>query len=172
MVKISRVVLSTALLAVASCPVLSYPSQSDTSLKPSGVSQPIKDQYVVVFKETVDRPELEAESVGRAAKGELHFTYNTAIHSGVISGLNFAAKSKLRPPVANMSLSGSVPSLLDTAVRNALIADVTVVGAAGNSKVDSCATSPAREPSAITVAATTSTDDRASYSNFGTCKKL
>src|SRR6185369_1900248 len=38
-----------------------------------------------------------------------------------------------------------------------------------NSSADACNYSPSSEPSALTVGATTSTDSRASYSNFGTC---
>ena len=41
--------------------------------------------------------------------------------------------------------------------------------AAGNSNADACNSSPARAVNAITVGATTSTDARASYSNFGSC---
>ena len=309
--KVIGLIITVLLAAVGAGPATSQSSQSDAPIKPSGISQPIKDRYIVIFKDTVDRPELEAESIVRVAKGELHFTYTTAIrgfaatlperavralmqnpkissveqdstifvessqsgvvwgldridqrdlplnglfnypdalprvhafvidtgilsshvefggrvgsgytairdkygtsdchghgthvagtiggrtfgvsktvmlipvrvlncrgsgqNSGVIAGLDFVAKSKLRPAVANMSLGGSVSSSLDTAVRNAVSAGVTIVVAAGNSNIDACTTSPARESSAITVAATTSTDYRASYSNFGTCVDL
>ena len=44
-----------------------------------------------------------------------------------------------------------------------------MVVAAGNSNADACNYSPASEPSAITVGATTSSDARASYSNYGSC---
>lgn len=44
-----------------------------------------------------------------------------------------------------------------------------MVVAAGNETTDACSKSPASAPAAITVAATTSTDARASYSNYGTC---
>ncbi|MCA1614082.1 MAG: S8 family serine peptidase, partial [Acidobacteria bacterium] len=46
---------------------------------------------------------------------------------------------------------------------------VTYAVAAGNENADACNTSPARVSGAITVGATTSTDARASYSNYGTC---
>ncbi len=49
---------------------------------------------------------------------------------------------------------------------------ITVVAAAGNSNTDACGISPARAPSALTVAASTITDSRAAYSNFGTCVDL
>lgn len=74
------------------------------------------------------------------------------------------------PAVANFSLgySGIVSSVDDAMAR--LVADgVTVVIAAGNSNVDACGVTPARTPSAVTVGATTSTDARSSFSNFGSC---
>lgn len=71
--------------------------------------------------------------------------------------------------VANMSLGGGASSSLDTAVNNAVSAGVVMAVAAGNSNADACTASPARAASALTVGATTSTDARASYSNFGSC---
>jgi len=54
-----------------------------------------------------------------------------------------------------------------------LIADgVTVVVASGNTKTDSCLTSPGRVAGALTVNAITPTDARASFSNFGACSDL
>lgn len=90
-------------------------------------------------------------------------------YSGVIAGIDWVAGSGLRPAVANMSLGGSYSSTLNAAVAGAVAKGVTMVIAAGNSNVDACTTSPAGEPSAITVGATTSADQRASYSNFGAC---
>ena len=90
--------------------------------------------------------------------------------SGVIAGVNWVAASSLRPAVANMSLGMSaVSTAVNAAVAGAVGKGVTMVVAAGNSKVDACTTSPASEPSAITVGATDSNDVRASYSNFGKC---
>jgi subtilisin family serine protease len=90
-------------------------------------------------------------------------------NSGVIAGVDWVAAQSHRPAVANMSLGGGVSTALDNAVANAVSAGITFVVAAGNSNVDACTASPARTPSAITVGATTNTDARASYSNFGTC---
>lgn len=90
--------------------------------------------------------------------------------SGVIAGINWVAASPLRPAVANMSLGMSaISTAVNSAVAGAVGKGVTMVVAAGNSNVDACTTSPASEPSAITVGATENTDVRASYSNFGTC---
>jgi subtilisin family serine protease len=58
---------------------------------------------------------------------------------------------------------------VNSAVARAVAKGVTVVVAAGNDNANACNYSPAREPSAITVGATTSGDTRASYSNFGSC---
>jgi subtilisin family serine protease len=92
--------------------------------------------------------------------------------SGVIAGIDWVANSTLRPAVANMSLGGGASTSVDAAVAGAVSKGVTMVVAAGNSNNDACLSSPAREPSAITVGATTSIDYRASYSNFGSCVEI
>ncbi|HEX8172029.1 MAG TPA: S8 family peptidase [Thermoanaerobaculia bacterium] len=89
--------------------------------------------------------------------------------SGVIAGVNWVTSNHIKPAVANMSLGGGASSSLDSAVSNSIAAGVTYAIAAGNSNVDACTSSPARVGSAITVGATTSSDARASYSNYGTC---
>ncbi len=90
-------------------------------------------------------------------------------NAGVIAGINWVAANRVLPSVINMSLGGGASAALDTAVRNAVGAGVTVVVAAGNANTNACNSSPAREPQAITVGATTSGDARATYSNFGAC---
>lgn len=91
--------------------------------------------------------------------------------SGVIAGLDWivAAHPSGAPGVVNMSLGGGASSTVDAAVSRVHAAGLTVVVAAGNSGADACTTSPARVPEAITVGATTSSDLRASWSNWGTC---
>jgi subtilisin family serine protease len=71
-----------------------------------------------------------------------------------------------------MSLGGGASSALDTAVGNAINSGVTFAVAAGNDNRDACTGSPARVPSALTVGATTNTDARSSFSNYGTCVDL
>ncbi len=92
-------------------------------------------------------------------------------NSGVIAGINFVASDHQagQPAVANMSLGGGASSAVDTAVANAVADGVTFAVAAGNENQNACNTSPAREPSAITVGSTTTTDARSSFSNFGAC---
>ncbi len=96
--------------------------------------------------------------------------------STVIAGLDWVAQQKLANPgtpmVVNMSLGGGAAPVIDSAVARTVAAGVTVVVAAGNSAADACATSPARAPDAITVAATDASDNFASFSNYGTCVDL
>jgi len=93
--------------------------------------------------------------------------------SGVIAGLDWVARDHISgPAVVNMSLGGSASAALDAAVAGVVNDGVTVAVAAGNSNADACLSSPSRVAQALTVGATTSTDARASYSNFGTCLDL
>ncbi|MFY1635770.1 S8 family peptidase [Solwaraspora sp. WMMB335] len=89
--------------------------------------------------------------------------------AGVIAGVDWVTDNAVLPAVANMSLGGGANTSLDTAVRNSIAAGITYGLAAGNSSANACNTSPSRVTEGITVGATTSTDARASYSNYGTC---
>ncbi|WP_247040888.1 S8 family serine peptidase [Arthrobacter rhizosphaerae] len=95
-------------------------------------------------------------------------------NSDVIAGLDWVAAHHApgTPAVVNMSLGGSVSSMVDSAVQGVINDGVTAVVAAGNSSVDACNSSPARAPQALTVAATDSSDRQASFSNFGACVDL
>ncbi|MEV5436082.1 S8 family peptidase [Streptomyces sp. NPDC052682] len=87
--------------------------------------------------------------------------------SGVIAGVDWVTAHRVRPAVANMSLGASTSTALDTAVRNSIASGVTYAVAAGNSNVNASTFSPARVSSALTVGASTWTDNRASFSNYG-----
>ncbi len=87
--------------------------------------------------------------------------------AGVIAGIDWVTRNHSGPSVANLSLGGGASSTLDTAVRNSIASGVTYAVAAGNSNANASSYSPARVTEAITVGATTSTDARASYSNYG-----
>ncbi|MFI7155025.1 MULTISPECIES: S8 family peptidase [Micromonospora] len=89
--------------------------------------------------------------------------------AGVISGVNWVTSNAVKPAVANMSLGGGASTTLDNAVANSINSGITYALAAGNSSANACNSSPARVAAAITVGATTSTDARASYSNYGSC---
>ena len=90
-------------------------------------------------------------------------------NSGVIAGVDWVTANHVGPSVANMSLGGGVSSALDSAVSNSINSGVSYAIAAGNSNANACNSSPARVAAANTVGATTNTDARASFSNFGTC---
>jgi len=103
-------------------------------------------------------------------------------NTGVINGINWVAndyKAKKKPSVANMSLGGTLSSATNAAVDAAVTAGVVMVVAAGNDQNDACKYSPASAKSAISVGATytdasgmAQQDERASFSNFGTCVTL
>jgi subtilisin family serine protease len=94
-------------------------------------------------------------------------------NAGVIAGVDWVASNAVLPAVANLSLGGGANTTLDNAVKNAISRGVTFVVAAGNGffgfAQPACNYSPARVPEAITVGATTTTDAKASYSNYGPC---
>jgi len=96
----------------------------------------------------------------------------SAAWSTVIAGIDWVAASTLRPAVANLSLGGLASTSVDAAIAAVISKGIAVVVAAGNNSADACNYSPARTPTAITVAATTSLDARTSYTNFGPCVDL
>lgn len=93
-------------------------------------------------------------------------------YSQVIAGLDWVRTHRALPAVANLSLGGPASAALDSAVSRLIASGVTVAIAAGNSSVDACTSSPARVGAALTVAAITSSDYRASFSNYGKCVDL
>ncbi len=91
--------------------------------------------------------------------------------SGVIAGIDWTIAHHQAgvPAVANMSLGGGASSAVNAAVARGVADGITYVVAAGNENSDACTRSPASAPAAITVAASTQTDSRAWFSNWGTC---
>ena len=87
--------------------------------------------------------------------------------SGVIAGVDWVTTNHNFPAVANMSLGGGASTALDNAVINSINSGVTYAIAAGNSNTNAANSSPARVGAAITVGATTMSDARSSFSNFG-----
>ncbi|MFC8585375.1 S8 family peptidase [Streptomyces sp. NPDC057217] len=86
----------------------------------------------------------------------------------VVAGIDWVTQNAVKPAVANMSLGGGVDTVLDEAVRRSIASGITYAVAAGNDGANASNYSPARVAEAITVGATTNTDARASYSNYGT----
>ena len=90
--------------------------------------------------------------------------------AGVIAGIDWVTGHHTSgPAVANMSLGGGGSIAVDDAVRRSIADGVSYAVAAGNSNRDACGFSPARVPAAMTVGATTSSDSRSSFSNYGSC---
>jgi len=90
--------------------------------------------------------------------------------SGVIAGVDWVTQNAVKPAVAIMSLGGGAYQPLDDAVANSINSGVVYAVAAGNDyAADACYTSPARTAAALTVAATSYNDTRASFSNVGSC---
>lgn len=98
----------------------------------------------------------------------------SGFNSDVIAGLEWVASHHHAgtPAVANLSLGGTASAMVDAAVQGLINDGVTVAAAAGNSAVDSCSSSPARVPDALTVAASDASDRQAAFSNFGACVDL
>jgi subtilisin family serine protease len=71
-----------------------------------------------------------------------------------------------------MSLGSGAYTPMDMAIQTSIASGVTYVVAAGNSNADASSYSPARVPEAITVGATTNSDARSSFSNFGSILDL
>lgn len=97
----------------------------------------------------------------------------------VVKGVEFAAnahikeakeaKSGFKGSTANMSLGGGKSPALDLAVNAAVKAGLHFAVAAGNDNADACNYSPAAAENAITVGASTLSDGRAYFSNYGKC---
>lgn len=97
--------------------------------------------------------------------------------SDVVKGVEFAAKSHqaaakaakkgFKGSTANMSLGGGKSQALDLAVNAAVKAGIHFAVAAGNENQDAANTSPASAELAITVGASTISDARAYFSNYG-----
>jgi serine protease len=93
-------------------------------------------------------------------------------NSGVIAGVDWVAQNASFPAVANMSLGGGDSTALDNSVNNAINAGISFVVAAGNSNSDACSGSPNKVPAALTIASSTSSDSRSSFSSWGSCIDL
>jgi subtilisin family serine protease len=96
----------------------------------------------------------------------------TGTSAEVIAGVDWVTAHAVRPAVANLSLSSALDAALNTAVTNSIASGITYTVAAGNDNSDACLASPAAVATAITVAATDINDNRASFSNVGSCVKI
>jgi subtilisin family serine protease len=89
--------------------------------------------------------------------------------SDVIAGVDWVRTNHAAKSVANLSLGGSKSTALNDAVTALSKSGVFVAVAAGNENASACAESPASAGSVEAVAASSSSDTRASFSNYGSC---
>jgi subtilisin family serine protease len=85
---------------------------------------------------------------------------------------NIAARGNSRKVVVNLSIQAGGNEVIDDLIRQLYNAGGVVVVAAANFNADACNYSPAREPLAVTVGATSEDDSKLSSSNFGPCVDL
>lgn len=129
---------------------------------------------------------------GVAKKAEVYAvkvlgTNGSGSMSDVVKGVEWAAQSHSekqeaakkgkgkkgwKGSAANMSLGGGKSATLDLAVNAAVDAGIHFAVAAGNDNADSCDYSPASAEKAVTVGASTLADERAYFSNYGTCNDI
>ena len=93
-------------------------------------------------------------------------------HSKKVESLKNKSKKNFKGSAANMSLGGGKSPTLDLAVNAAVDAGIHFAVAAGNDNADSCNYSPAAAEKAVTVGASTLSDERAYFSNFGKCNDI
>ncbi|MBA2670941.1 MAG: S8 family peptidase [Gemmatimonadetes bacterium] len=93
-------------------------------------------------------------------------------NSLIISAVDWVRQNRVNPAVANMSIGGGVSSALNTAVNNLAASGVFVAVAAGNENQNACNVSPASASGVYTVASSTSTDAKSSFSNYGSCVNI
>jgi len=102
----------------------------------------------------------------------------TSPRSRTIAAVDWVTANAVLPAVANMSLGGNNEAFpgksgLDLAVERGVEKGIVFAVAAGNDDaLDACRKSPANATTAITVGSTTSSDNRSSFSNIGTCLDL
>jgi cerevisin/serine protease len=92
--------------------------------------------------------------------------------AGVINGLNWVGEQRRshgRPSTANLSLGASYSAIVNDATDAIVRLGVFTAVAAGNSNANTCNYSPASAPLACSVGATSSSDIRAYFSNWGPC---
>lgn len=92
--------------------------------------------------------------------------------SDLIEAINWVVANHRKPAVINASIGGPFNDATANAIEAAVAAGITYVGAAGNQGADACSAIPGGAPNAITVGNSTSSDERSSDSNYGSCVTL
>ncbi|GAA2398051.1 hypothetical protein GCM10010191_00930 [Actinomadura vinacea] len=89
--------------------------------------------------------------------------------STIVQAVQWLERNAAKPAVANLSVGGPKSAALNTAVQKLSQSGVFVSVAAGNENQNACNTSPAGAGWVMAVGATTVYDNRATWSNHGSC---
>ncbi|WP_433006203.1 S8 family peptidase [Kribbella sp. CA-294648] len=89
--------------------------------------------------------------------------------SSAIAAVDWVTRNAVKPAVANASWNFSRNTTLENSLRAMINSGVFLAASAGNTGANSCDRLPRRISTALVVAASTSTDARASYSSTGSC---
>ncbi|QDY80342.1 S8 family peptidase [Streptomyces qinzhouensis] len=92
--------------------------------------------------------------------------------SAIIAGFDWVRQNAVKPAVANASLGGGYSAALNNAATALANSGVHTTVAAGNNNQNACNYSPASAPGALSIAASDSADNKASFSNWGDCTDL
>ncbi|MBH5336773.1 S8 family peptidase [Streptomyces pactum] len=101
----------------------------------------------------------------------------TASLEHLLTAVDWITANAVKPAVVNLGFSGPPGSVLDLQLYEMTRQGIAYTAAAGNggpdgAGVESCETTPARQTTAITVAATDPGDRRPAWSNYGYCVHL
>ncbi|MFI6681013.1 S8 family peptidase [Kribbella sp. NPDC050470] len=89
--------------------------------------------------------------------------------SSAIAAVDWVTRNAVKPAVANASWNFSANTTLENSLRAMINSGVFLAASAGNTGANSCDRLPRKISTALVVAASTSTDARASYSSTGSC---
>ncbi|HEY0603067.1 MAG TPA: S8 family peptidase [Herpetosiphonaceae bacterium] len=87
----------------------------------------------------------------------------------VIEGLDWVRLNAVKPAVVNLAVGGGLNTSYNTAINNLYNSGVFIAAVAGSSNANACNYSPASAAGAYAVAASTTTDAKASFTNYGSC---
>jgi subtilisin family serine protease len=90
--------------------------------------------------------------------------------SDLLAGVDWLTTNRILPAVANISINASgISNAMTTSITNSINSGITYVVSAGNFNDNACNYSPANISAALVAGASTASDNRAGYSNFGPC---
>jgi subtilisin family serine protease len=93
----------------------------------------------------------------------------TGKNAHLIGAVYWIIKHHQKPAVINMSVGGIQSKAIDRAVEDAYNAGILVVTAAGNTNADACYVSPSGSPLSLNVGSVNKQDQKADFSNWGSC---